>query len=183
MEEIKKAKLWRLILRIAFFLVAVVLPVVLMITHFEMTKQVTRTRVTFYGFIVLFILFALFWKFKDKFMAWVQTWEYSYMKYFFIGFSKVWIYILLAITIAYTKASIYAFANSITNQINEAIKEVFSTIEYCVLVIAICESIAYLVIAPIEGKFDNQVKRYLRKQERKEDYKEAIKEINEEEHD
>lgn len=181
MEEIKKAKIWRFILRLTFFLVALVLPVVLMITHFEITKEVTetKTKVTFYGFIVLFIVFAIFWKFKGKFMAWVNTWEYSYMKYFFIGFSKIWVYVILAIAILYTKASLLAYTSEVTNKINSTINNFFSVVEYCIIVIAICESIAYLIISPLEEKFDAKVKRYIRKQERKEDYKEAIKELQE----
>lgn len=181
MEEIKKAKLWRFILRLLFFIVSIILPVVLMITHFEITKEVTqtKTKVTFYGFIVLFVIFTLFWKFKGKFMQWVESWEYSYMKYFFIGFSKVWIYLVLATAILYTKASLLAYTSEITSSINVATKKFFSAVEYCVIVVAVCESIAYLIIAPIEEKFDYQVKRYLRKQERKEDYKEAMKEMQE----
>ena len=185
MEEIKKAKLWRFIFRILFFLVAIVLPVILMVTHFEITKEVTetKTKITFYGFIVLFVAFAIFWKFKGKLMNWIQTWEYSYMKYFFIGFSKVWIYILLAVVIGYTKAAFLAYTNQIATAATNAIQEFFKAIEYCIIVIAVCESVAYLIISPIEEKFDYQVKRYIRKQERKEDYKEAIRELNEMEED
>ena len=174
MEEIKKAKLLRLIFRLAFFLVAIVLPVVLMITHFEITKEVTetKTKVTFYGFIILFIVFALFWKFKGKFMKWVDTWEYSYMKYFFIGFSKIWVYIILMIAIVYTKTAMIAYTSEVTNKINTAINDFFSVVEYCIIVIAVCEAIAYLILAPLEEKYDAEVKRYIRKQERKEDYKE-----------
>lgn len=182
MEELKKAKLWRFILRILFFVVAIILPAVLMITHFELTKEVTttKTKVTFYGFIVFFILFVLIWKFKGKLGAWIEKWEYSYMKYFFIGLSKIWIYILVAIVIIYTKATINSAVELATNGIKTAVSTAFNTIEYCIIVIASCETVAYLVIAPIEEKFDYQVKRYIRKQERKEDYKEAIREMHEE---
>lgn len=181
MEEIKKTKIWRFILRIAFFIISIILPTVLMITHFEIAEKVTstQTKVTFYGFLILFILFTLLWKFKNKLFEWIKTWEYSYMKYFFIGFSKIWIFILLAIVIISTKTSMLNYVKTATDTAENSVSAFFSAIEFCIITVTICEIIAYLIISPIEEKLDYKIKRYQRKQERKEDYKEALQEIEE----
>ena len=174
MEELEKAKRNRIICRVAFILISFIIPTVVMIVRFELmdcfmtTETKTSTHLTFYGFIACFLILCLLWKFKDRIFAWIEKWEYSYMKYILLGLSKIWIFIVIFIVIIFTKRAV-----------TEAISQFYQVIEFCMVIICVSECIAYLVVYPLENKYDMQVQRLLRKQERKEDYKEAISEMGE----
>lgn len=182
MEELKKAKTYRLVFRILFFLVAIVIPAIIMITRFELTHTQTKTvtHVTFYGVIVAFFILAILWKYKDQLMEWINKWEYSYAKYVFLGFSKIWVFLLILAVLLFTKAAVLGEIDQVTETVKQGASDFYKTLEFCVAVVCIAEAIAYLVIYPLENKYDEQVKRITRKNERKEDYKEAIKEMQEE---
>ncbi len=152
---LEKAKLGRFISRLVFAAVAFIVPTVIVAVKFQIFTQSTPHKITALG---LVLLVCVAWRFRKKAMEWVNSWEYSSFKYVVIGFSKVWVFILIIALLALAKKGM-------------------ESVLYCVEWFALCECIAYLVIYPIENYFDYYVKRMIRKNERKEDLKEALREL------
>lgn len=154
---IKQAKRWRLILMIVFCIINFVLPVVFIGIKYKLFTEFNGTKLT-----LLFIIVALLvtWRFRVKLKEWVNKWEYSIMKYIILGFSKIFIFILLWIVAMLVQAKI-------------------GNLVFCTGWIAVCSAVAYLGINPFIEKFDYIVKREIRKQETKEalqEFKELEKE-------
>lgn len=155
-NNLKQTKLIRLILRILFGVIAFALPVVIISTKYKLITQFTGYKLSAVGLILCVIVL---WRFKTSLMNWINTWEYSVLKYILIGFSRVYIFALVLAILLVAKQGL-------------------DNIIFCIEWICVCESLAYLVIYPLEQKYDYQVKRIIRGIERKEDYKDAIKDLN-----
>jgi membrane protease YdiL (CAAX protease family) len=156
-SKLKQAKIWRLSLRIAFAVVAFVLPLVIVSTKYKLITEFSGYKLTAVGVILGVVVL---WRFKGTIMEWVNSWEYSIMKYILIGFSRVYIFLIIVAILLMARQGL-------------------ENLIFCIEWICLCECIAYLILYPAEQKFDYQVKRILRGIERKQDYKEAIKELSE----
>jgi signal transduction histidine kinase len=152
--DITTAKRYRLILRILFCLVDFVLPIVIIGLKYKFFTQFTGIKLTLMGAIVaLLVLF----RFRAKLLAWVNTWEYSVMKYIILGINKIFIFLLVWFVAMLAEAHI-------------------GNLAFCLGWIALCSAIAYLVINPFIEKYDYIVKKEIRKAETKE----ALRELQEE---
>jgi hypothetical protein len=154
--KLKKAKTYRLIYRILFALVAFILPLIIVSTKYSVVKEFSGYKLTAIGLILCIIVL---WRFKSRLMNWVNSWEYSIMKYILIGFSRVYIFLIIVAILLIARQGL-------------------EKLIFCIEWICLCECISYLILYPLEQKFDYQVKRIIRGIERKQDYKEAIHEIN-----
>ena len=154
--DLKTEKLKRLIVRILFTIIAFVLPVIIIASRYKLISQFTGYKLSAVGLILCVVVL---WRFKTNLMEWVNSWEYSIMKYIIIGFSRVYIFLLVLAVLQLAKQGI-------------------DNLVFCIEWICMCECIAYLVIYPLEQRYDYNVKRILRGNERKEDYKEAIRELS-----
>lgn len=153
--NLRMQKTWRLIFRIFFAVVAFVLPVVIISLKFKLFTEFSGIKITAVGLILIIVVL---WRLKSKLTEWINSWEYSVLKYILIGFSRIYIFLIVLAILILAKQGLDAFI-------------------FCVEWLCICECIAYLIIYPAEQYFDNNVKRIIRGNERKEDYKEAIKEL------
>ena len=167
---IKKAKLIRLLLRIAFALVGFATPIIIMLCKFDFRSSTPKTRITFIGVIIFLLIVTLLWKFKKRLFEWINSWEYSILKYILIGFSRIYIFLLILIVTFLVRTDVITELEAITSGVKTALSNVVD----CLTTVSICQCIAYLVIYPLEQKYDYTVKRLLRKQERMEDYNDAI---------
>ena len=154
--DLKTEKLKRFIVRILFTVIAFVLPVIIIASRYKLISQFTGYKLSAVGLILCVVVL---WRFKTNLMEWVNSWEYSIMKYIIIGFSRVYIFLLVLAVLQLAKQGI-------------------DNLVFCIEWICMCECIAYLVIYPLEQRYDYNVKRILRGNERKEDYKEAIRELS-----
>lgn len=153
--DLKVEKRWRFIFRTLFALVAFVLPVVIISLKYKLITQFTGYKLSAVGLILCIVVL---WRFKSRLMEWINSWEYSIMKYVLIGFSKVYIFLLVLAILIMARQGL-------------------ENLIFCIEWICVCECIAYLIIYPLEEKHDYNVKRVIRGIERKEDYKEAIREL------
>lgn len=161
---LEQAKKYRLLLRIAFAIVAFIVPIVITIIKFDIFTKATTTKVSILGILIL-VLIA--WRFKNKIGTWIDTWENSNIfKHILVGISKIWVFLLILVIL-------YIVNNDTTKTLSNLI--------FCIEWISVCEAFSYMVIYPLEMKFSYIVERNIRKQERKEDYKEAVKELSKEE--
>jgi hypothetical protein len=154
--DLKTEKTKRLIFRILFAVVAFILPVVIISTKYKLITQFSGYKLSAMGLLLCVIIL---WRFKTRLMDWVNSWEYSLMKYILIGFSRVYIFLLVLAMLILAQQGL-------------------ESLIFCIEWICLCECIAYLAIYPIEQHYDYRVKRIIRGNERKEDYKEAIRELN-----
>lgn len=152
--DITTAKRCRTLLRIIFCLVDFVLPIVFIGVRYKLFEEFTGVKLTLIG--VILALLVLF-RFRAKLLAWVNSWEYSVMKYIILGLNKIFIFILIWVVAMLAEAHIGSLA-------------------FCLGWIALCSAVAYLVINPFIEKYDYIVKKELRKAETKE----AIREMQEE---
>lgn len=161
---LEQAKRYRLLLRIAFAIVAFVVPFVITVIKFDIFTKATATKISIVG-VLLLVLIA--WRFKNKIGAWIETWENTNIfKHILIGISKIWVFLLILIVL-------FVVNNDTTKTLSNLI--------FCIEWVSVCEAFSYIVIYPLEMKFSYIVERNIRKQERKEDYKEAVKELSKEE--
>lgn len=152
--DITTAKRYRLILRILFCLVDFVLPIVIIGLKYDLFSQFTGVKLTLMGAIVaLLVLF----RFRAKILSWVNSWEYSVMKYIILGINKIFIFLLIWFIAMLAEAHI-------------------GNLAFCLGWIALCSALAYLVINPFIEKYDYIVKKEIRKEETKE----ALRELQEE---
>lgn len=167
---LKKAKLYRRLLRLTFAIIGFVIPIVTMCIKFDLTKETTKNRITTVGIFIIMLIISLLWKFKTRLYNWINSWEYSLLKYILIGFSRVYIFVLIL------SVALLVRANVIENM--EALKQGIETgldnIIFCLYTTCVCQCIAYLAVYPFEQRFDYIVQRIIRKNERIEDYNEAI---------
>ena len=167
---IKKAKTIRFFLRLAFTLIGFATPIILMLCKFDFKASTPRTRFTFIGVVILLLIITLLWKFKKKLLEWINSWEYSILKYVLIGFSRIYIFLLILIITFLVKADVITEMEAITSGVETSLSNVVD----CLTIISICQCISYIVIYPLEQKYDYTVKRLIRKQERIEDYNDAL---------
>lgn len=152
---LKQAKTKRFIFRVLFALVAFVLPIVIIGIKYKLITHFTGYKLSVVGLILCVIVV---WRFKTRLMEWIASWEYSISKYILIGFSRIYIFIIVLAILGLAKTGL-------------------DKIIFCIEWLCVCEAIAYLILYPLEQKYDYQVKRIIRGIERKEDYKEAVKEL------
>lgn len=152
---LQKAKRFRFLFRSLFALCAFFLPCLIISLKYKLITEFTGYKVSI---IAILLLIIFIWRFKEKLLEWIKSWEYSIMKYILLGLSKVVIFILTLTILLLARTGL-------------------ENLIFCIEWICLCECIAYLVIYPFEEKFDNEVKRILRGIERKNDYKEAINEL------
>ena len=143
---IKIAKRNRLICFIAFMLVDLVAPMLIIGFKYKFFTEFNGYKLTVMGAFVLVILFL---KFRNKIMERVAKWEYSVIKYIILGLNKCVMFIILSVLC------------------HLALKGTEDII-FCVDWILVCSLIAYLVIQPFEERYDAIVKRELRKTEMRE---------------
>lgn len=168
--SLEQAKLWRFILRIVFIIVSVVLPLVIIGTKFKLFSQATTTKWSITA-IVLVLIVA--WRFKKKLGEWINKWENSNIfKWILLGIGKVWPFLLIVSILAALQYS----SKKITDAAAKMLTDTLFVLEW----MSVCELVSYLIIYPIEMKFDYLVQRMIRKNERKADFKEAMKEMREE---
>lgn len=161
---LERAKMWRTICRIAFALVAFLAPTLIIGFKFNLFTAATHAKWSITGIVLLLIVG---WRFKKKISQWIDSWEGSNVfKHILVGIGKVWPFILIV-------AIVGVIHWSATRIIGDAL--------FCLEWTCACEIAAYLLIYPIEMKFDWYVKRMVRKNERKADLKEAIREMKAEE--
>ena len=157
---LEQAKLGRLICRIAFAIVAFVIPVVITGIKLHVFSACTYTKISITGLLVILIIC---WRFKKRINEWINKWEDSNIfKHILVGIGKVWPFILIVI---------------ILGLIHWSASQLIGDVLFCLEWTCVCELAAYLIIYPFEMKFDYLVKRMIRKNERKADYKEAIREM------
>lgn len=154
--DLKTAKIYRLISRIVFALIAFILPIVIVSTKYNLITEFTGYKLSAVGLILCIVIL---WRFKTRLMEWINTWEYSVMKYILIGFSRIYIFMIVLAILLMARQGL-------------------ESLIFCIEWICLCECIAYLIIYPVEQKFDYEVKRIIRGNERKEDYRDVIKELN-----
>jgi hypothetical protein len=91
-------------------------------------------------------------------MEWINSWEYSVMKYILIGFSRCYIFILIVVVLLVAK---------------QGIDNLIFVCEW----VSVAEIAAYSIIYPIEQKYDFLIKRELRKQETRETNAELLEQL------
>ena len=161
---LEQAKRWRLILRIAFVIVAFITPIVITCSQVHLFTQATKTKFSIVGVLIVLIVA---WRFKKKIAEWINKWEdANVFKHILVGIGKVWPFALIVVLLFL---------------INYTGNKIMNDMIFCLEWTCVCELIAYLAIYPFEMKMDYLVRRMIRKNERKADYKEAIKEMKEEE--
>ena len=155
--NLKTEKTWRLIYRILFGLVAFFLPILVISIKYKLITHFNGYKLSIIGLILCIIII---WRFKTRVMEWINSWEYSLLKYILLGFSRVYLFIIVAVILIVAQKGL-------------------ENLLFCIEWVCVFECIAYLAIYPLEEKHDHNVKRLLRGAERKEDYIEALKEWKE----
>lgn len=171
--DLKKEKRLRLIYRLIFFGITLVVPCVVWACNY----QFMGTRV-FVKISIIFILVAyvLCRRFKEQLKEWVNSWEYSTFKYILLGIGKnIWsIIILLACLIISIKLPSWF---TLAKEGMDALLKTLQKFLLCLSVTALCQLIGYLVFYPLEQKYDFLIKRELRKQETREANAEQLEDI------
>ena len=156
---LKECKLYRLILRVAFALIAFVIPMIIIGFKFHIFSHSTMEKWSIAG---ITLLLVVGWRFKKRLHEWITSWEdQNIFKHILIGFGRVWPFLLVVILLVVIHFSAYQLINDIL---------------FCLEWTCALECVAYLILYPMEMKMDYKVKRMIRKQERIEDYQDAIKE-------
>lgn len=159
---LEQAKLWRFILRLAFFLVAFVTPTLIIGFKFHLFTAASHVKWSVTGLVLLLVVG---WRFKKKLVEWIDSWENSNVfKWILIGIGRVWPFALIV---------------AIIGVIHWSASKIMGDVLFCLEWTCGLELFSYLVIYPIEMRFDYLVKRMIHKNERKADFKEAMKEMKE----
>lgn len=156
--NLKKEKGLRFLFRFLFVLVAFILPAVIISVKFKIITQFSGFKLTAMGILLLVITL---WRFKNKLMEWVNSWEYSVMKYILVGLSRCYIFILIVAVLTLAQ---------------QGIESLIFVCEW----ISVAEIIAYTILYPLEQKYDFLIKRELRKQETRETNSELLEQLKEE---
>ena len=152
--DINQAKQYRLILRILFCLVDFVIPIIFIGIKYKLFTQFNGLKLTMIGLILLLLIL---FRFRNKLLEWINTWEYSIWKHILLGINKIFVFILIWCVAMFAEAQI-------------------GNLAFCLGWIAVCSAIAYLAINPMIEKYDYIVKKEIRKSETKE----ALRELNQE---
>ena len=95
--DIKKEKKLRLFYRILFFCVVLVIPCVIWACNYQFmhTKTITKISIMF-----LLVAYVLCRRFKEELKNWINSWEYSSLKYILLGIGKnIWSIIIIVLCI------------------------------------------------------------------------------------
>lgn len=152
--DIDQAKKYRLIFRILFCLVDFVIPIIFIGIKYKLFTQFNGLKLTMIGLILLLLIL---FRFRNKLLEWINTWEYSIWKHILLGINKIFVFILIWVVAMFAEAQI-------------------GNLAFCLGWIAVCSAIAYLAINPTIEKYDYMVKKEIRKSETKE----ALRELNQE---
>ena len=159
-----QAKGFRFILRVVFFVIAFVVPIVITGVKLKFFTQYSNAKLSILGLLVALVIA---WRFKKRLSEWVKSWEdANIIKWILIAIGRVWPFILIV---------------AILGIVHWSGSKIIGDVLFCLEWACCCEVVAYLLIYPLEMKYDYIVKRMIRRDERKADYKEAIKEMKEEE--
>ena len=156
-----QAKRMRLILRLAFALLAFVTPMLIIGFKFQLFTQATHVK---WSVAAIVLMLVVAWRFKKRIAEWINSWEDSnVMKHILVGIGKVWPFALVV---------------ALLGVLHWNGSKLIGDCLFCLEWTCVCELVAYLFVYPMEMRFDWLVKRMIRKEERKADYKEAIREMN-----
>lgn len=144
--DIKTAKQYRRVARILFCIFNYVTPVVLISMKYKLLTKASGLKFTVLGLILAILLI---YNFKNKLLAWINSWEYSSLKYILLGFSKIALFAVLYLISLLAERGI-------------------GSISFCLGWVFVCSSFSYLLINPYIEKYDYIVKKELRKAEMKE---------------
>lgn len=136
----------RALLRVLFFAVALVLPVVLVIIEYEFITEFNGYKA---GTAFLMVMVVVLYRFRDGVIKWIDKWEYSFLKHVILAVNRVIIPLI-----------IWAVLIIVQNELNSII--------FIVRWIAITSILGFGVIMPLEQRYDHFIKRELRKQEMRE---------------
>lgn len=145
-RDIKKDKRIRFLMRLLFVLFAFIAPIIVIELKYDLFTEFNKWKLSVVGMITLV---SLIYRFKNRLLAWFNTWEYSVFKYVLLGFSKIALFVLIVIVAHMAQ--------------REASNVVFVLDWYLFF-----NAIAYLICLPIEEHYDYYIKRELRKQEMRE---------------
>ena len=178
--NIKKEKLIRFTYRCLFFIITLVIPCLIwgLSYKFMYTRTIHRISILF-----LLVTYVLCKRFKNNIKEWINSWEYSSLKYILLGIGRcIWYIILFAfcIYLSYKLPKWFDFAKEQA----DILLKTFQKFLLCLSLTAACQLVGDLVIYPLENKYDYLIKRELRKQETREanaEQNEAIRNIIREE--
>lgn len=173
--DIKKEKKLRLFYRILFFCVVLVIPCVIWACNYQFmhTKTITKISIMF-----LLVAYVLCRRFKEELKNWINSWEYSSLKYILLGIGKnIWsiIIIVLCIILSFKLPKWFDLAKSELDILLKTLQKFL----ICLSATAVCQIIGYIIILPLEAKYDFLIKRELRKQEIRETNAEQLNDIRE----
>ena len=173
--DIKKEKKLRIFYRILFFCVVLVIPCVIWACNYQFmhTKTITKISIMF-----LLVAYVLCRRFKEELKNWINSWEYSSLKYILLGIGKnIWsiIIIVLCIILSFKLPRWFDLAK---NELDILLKTLQKFL-ICLSATAVCQIIGYIIILPLEAKYDFLIKRELRKQEIRETNAEQLNDIRE----
>lgn len=171
--NVKKEKRLRLLYRVIFFLMTLVTPCVIWGCNYQFMSTRTITKVSIMFLLVTYVLCR---RFKDELKNWVSSWEYSSLKYILLGIGKnIWYIIVLAMCV-YLSYKLPKWLALTQEQLNALLKTLQKFL-ICLSATALCQLVGYIVIAPLERKYDFLIKRELRKQEVRETNAEQLEDI------
>lgn len=173
--DIKKEKKLRLFYRILFFCVVLVIPCVIWACNYQFMHTKTITKVSI---ILVLVAYVLCRRFKEELKNWVNSWEYSSLKYILLGIGKnIWsiIIIVLCIILSFKLPRWFDLAKSELDILLKTLQKFL----ICLSATAVCQIIGYIIILPLEAKYDFLIKRELRKQEIRETNAEQLNDIRE----
>lgn len=173
--NIKKEKRLRFVYRILFFLITLVTPCIIWGINYQFmqTRVVTKISIMF-----LLVSYVLCRRFKNEIKTWVNSWEYSSLKYILLGIGKnIWLIIILILCFILS----YKLPNwsALSKEACDSLLKTLQKFLVCVSATIICQLLGYLIIYPIERKYDFLIKRELRKQETRETNAEQLEDIRE----
>lgn len=156
--NLKKEYRLRFLFRFLFTLVSFVFPAIIIGIKFDIINNFSGIKLSIMGLLLLVITL---WRFKNKLMEWINSWEYSIMKYILIGFSRCYIFILIAVVLTLAQ---------------HGLDNLIFICEW----VSVAEIVAYTILYPLEQKYDFLIKRELRKQETRETNTELLEQLKEE---
>lgn len=171
--NVKKEKRLRFLYRVIFFLVTLVTPCIIWGCNYPLMQTRTRTKVSIMFLLVTYVLCR---RFKDELKNWISSWEYSSLKYILLGIGKnIWYIIVMALCV-YLSMKLPKWCNLAKEQMDVLLKTLQKFL-ICLSATCLCQLVGYIIIIPLERKYDFLIKRELRKQEVRETNAEQLEDI------
>ena len=171
--NVKKEKRLRLLYRVIFFLVTLVTPCVIWGCNYQFMQTKTITKVSIMFLLVTYVLCR---RFKDELKSWVNSWEYSSLKYILLGIGKnIW-YIIVLVLCFVLAVKLPNWFNLAKEQMDILLKTLQKFL-ICLSATCACQLVGYIIVIPLERKYDFLIKRELRKQEARETNAEQLEDI------